>query len=105
MAQRTPRCSPKCLLSTTTPQRRRVGWSYSLTRRGPRRHSQQHPALARLHPALESGMKLRIGTRGSKLALWQAYAVRDALVDAHGDAVDVEIIEVSTQGDRIVDRP
>ncbi|HEY9212389.1 MAG TPA: hydroxymethylbilane synthase [Ancylobacter sp.] len=49
--------------------------------------------------------KLRLGTRGSPLALWQAHAVRDALVKAHGwetEAVSVEIIR--TTGDAITDR-
>lgn len=49
--------------------------------------------------------KLRLGTRGSPLALWQAHAVRDALVKAHGweeDAVSVEVIR--TTGDAITDR-
>ncbi len=49
--------------------------------------------------------KLRLGTRGSPLALWQAHAVRDALVKAHGwetEAVSVEVIR--TTGDAITDR-
>ncbi|MCJ8144872.1 hydroxymethylbilane synthase [Ancylobacter sp. A5.8] len=49
--------------------------------------------------------KLRLGTRGSLLALWQAHAVRDALLKAHGweaDAVSVEVIR--TTGDAITDR-
>ncbi|HSI39453.1 MAG TPA: hydroxymethylbilane synthase [Xanthobacteraceae bacterium] len=48
---------------------------------------------------------LRIGTRGSPLALWQAEAVRSALADAHGwpaQAVAVEVIR--TSGDAIQDR-
>jgi hydroxymethylbilane synthase len=47
---------------------------------------------------------LRIGTRGSRLALWQAGAVRDALA-AHGLAPEViEIVPIRTSGDRIQDR-
>ena len=49
--------------------------------------------------------KLKLGTRGSPLALWQAHAVRDALVKAHGwetEAVSVEVIR--TTGDAITDR-
>lgn len=49
--------------------------------------------------------RLRLGTRGSPLALWQAHAVRDALVKAHGwetEAVSVEVIR--TTGDAITDR-
>lgn len=47
---------------------------------------------------------VRIGTRGSALALWQAHHVRDALRAEHpGLRVDLEII--STEGDRVQDRP
>lgn len=47
---------------------------------------------------------IRIATRGSELALWQANHIRDALVAAHGDVV-VELLVVTTDGDRIQDRP
>lgn len=49
--------------------------------------------------------KLRLGTRGSPLALWQAHAVRDALLKAHGwneEAVEIQVIR--TTGDAITDR-
>lgn len=51
-------------------------------------------------------LPLRVGTRGSPLALAQARLVRAALLAAEpslGDAA-VEIVVVSTQGDRIQDR-
>ncbi len=49
---------------------------------------------------------IRVGTRGSQLALWQAAAVRDALLAAHRLAPDaVEIVTITTSGDRIKDRP
>jgi hydroxymethylbilane synthase len=49
---------------------------------------------------------IRIGTRGSRLALWQANAVRDALTAGHGLPPDaVEIVPIKTSGDRIRDRP
>ncbi len=49
---------------------------------------------------------LRIGTRGSPLALWQAEDVRDRLIAAHGLPMDaVEIRVISTSGDKIQDRP
>lgn len=49
---------------------------------------------------------LRIGTRGSALALAQANMVRDALVRQHGLApTDVEIVTFTTTGDRLTDRP
>lgn len=49
---------------------------------------------------------LRLGTRGSPLALYQARAVRDRLVAAHDLAPEaVEIRVIRTSGDRITDRP
>ncbi len=45
---------------------------------------------------------LRLGTRGSPLALAQAHMTAAALAD-HG--VTAEIVTVSTQGDRVQDRP
>jgi hydroxymethylbilane synthase len=49
---------------------------------------------------------LRIGTRGSPLALAQAYEVRARLMAAHGLAEDAfEIRTFKTTGDVIVDRP
>jgi hydroxymethylbilane synthase len=46
---------------------------------------------------------IRLGTRGSPLALVQAGMVRDALVAAHGIAV--EIVVIRTTGDKVQDRP
>ncbi len=49
---------------------------------------------------------LKIGTRGSKLALAQAYETRSRLIEAHGFTEDaIEIVPMSTAGDRIQDRP
>ncbi len=49
--------------------------------------------------------KLKIGTRGSKLALAQAYETRDKLIAAHGMSEnDIEIVVIKTTGDRIQDR-
>jgi len=47
---------------------------------------------------------IRIGTRRSRLALWQAYYVRDALLAAHSD-VSVELVEMVTEGDKTLDVP
>jgi hydroxymethylbilane synthase len=48
---------------------------------------------------------VRIGTRGSPLALAQAHEVRDRLVAAHGMAPEaIEIVVISTKGDRVQDR-
>ena len=47
----------------------------------------------------------RIGTRGSPLALAQAYETRRRLMEAHGLPEEMfEIVILSTQGDRIQDR-
>lgn len=52
------------------------------------------------------GDRLRIGTRGSPLALAQARDVQRRLMAAHGLAeVDVPITIIKTSGDRIQDRP
>ncbi|MGP3711846.1 hydroxymethylbilane synthase [Brucella sp. RRSP16] len=48
---------------------------------------------------------LKIGTRGSKLALAQAYETRRRLMEAHGLPEEaIEIVPMSTAGDRIQDR-
>jgi hydroxymethylbilane synthase len=49
---------------------------------------------------------VRIGTRGSPLALAQADEVRAKLMAAHGIAAEaIEIVVIRTSGDRIQDRP
>jgi hydroxymethylbilane synthase len=48
-------------------------------------------------------MTLRIGTRGSQLALWQARAVA-ARLEAAGD-VTCEIVTIKTSGDRLAEAP
>lgn len=49
---------------------------------------------------------LKIGTRGSPLALAQAREVRDRLMAAHDLAADeIAIVVITTTGDRIRDRP
>ena len=45
-------------------------------------------------------MKIRIGTRGSKLALWQAFFVKDRIEQAGHEA---EIVIIETKGDKILD--
>ena len=55
-----------------------------------------------------TGVKpIKIGTRGSPLALAQAYEVRDRLLAAHPALAEpgIEICVVTTKGDRIQDRP
>jgi hydroxymethylbilane synthase len=47
---------------------------------------------------------LRIATRKSALALWQANHVTDLLKDAH-PGIKIELVKIVTEGDRILDRP
>ncbi|MBI1385457.1 MAG: hydroxymethylbilane synthase [Rhizobiales bacterium] len=52
-----------------------------------------------------NAQQVRIGTRGSVLALVQANAVRDALIATGAIGPEaVEIVEIKTTGDRILDR-
>ena len=48
--------------------------------------------------------RIVIGSRGSRLALWQANWARDTLL-AHRPGLEVEILVVRTRGDRILDVP
>jgi len=50
------------------------------------------------------GQTIRIGTRGSKLALWQAEFVREALEKRH-PGLTVELVTIKTKGDKILDVP
>ncbi|MGB9735660.1 MAG: hydroxymethylbilane synthase [bacterium] len=45
-------------------------------------------------------MKIRIGTRGSKLALWQANHIK-SLLEKNFKSIDVELIIIKTSGDKI----
>lgn len=47
---------------------------------------------------------LRIATRKSALALWQANHVQGLLRDAH-PGINIELVKIVTEGDRILDRP
>jgi hydroxymethylbilane synthase len=47
---------------------------------------------------------IRIATRKSALALWQAEYVKQKLIDAHPDIV-IELVPRSTKGDKILDTP
>ena len=48
--------------------------------------------------------KVRIGSRGSPLALWQANWIKDLLLKQHSD-LDVDIKIIKTSGDKIQDVP
>jgi len=58
--------------------------------------------LRRVRPLMKS--ILRIGTRGSKLALWQANWVKQA-IEARLSHLSVEIQIIKTRGDKILDVP
>ena len=47
-------------------------------------------------------MKIKIGTRGSKLALWQANFIASKLAEKN---FDVELVKVQTHGDKILNAP
>jgi hydroxymethylbilane synthase len=49
-------------------------------------------------------MKIRIGTRKSNLAMAQTYLVRDAIL-AVEPAAQIELVALSTKGDKILDKP
>ncbi len=54
----------------------------------------------------DSRSKIRIGTRGSKLALAQAHQLRDRLITAHDlTPNDFDLIIIKTTGDIITDKP
>jgi hydroxymethylbilane synthase len=64
------------------------------------------PRQSRGPVAQSSNIVLRLGTRGSPLALTQARMVRQALARAHGlDPEQIAIEAIRTSGDRIQDRP
>ncbi|MBX2840595.1 MAG: hydroxymethylbilane synthase [Flammeovirgaceae bacterium] len=46
-------------------------------------------------------IKIKIGTRGSKLALWQAYYIEDLLKNK---GIETEVVTIATKGDKILDR-
>jgi hydroxymethylbilane synthase len=47
---------------------------------------------------------IRVATRQSELALWQAQHVRASLL-RHNPGLNVELVRMTTQGDRILDQP
>lgn len=58
----------------------------------------------RIPPAAVTPSKLRIATRESKLAMWQTEHVAARLQERH-PGLAVEIVGMTTKGDRILDRP
>jgi hydroxymethylbilane synthase len=53
---------------------------------------------------MSSQTPLRIATRKSPLALWQAHHVRQHLLRLYPD-LPIELVEITTQGDKILDTP
>lgn len=51
-----------------------------------------------------SDMTIKIGTRASKLALWQAEFVASA-IKKFSPSAEIELIKINTQGDKILDAP
>lgn len=47
-------------------------------------------------------MKIKIGTRGSKLALWQAHYISTLLING---GLETEILTIETKGDKVLDQP
>ena len=48
-------------------------------------------------------MRIRIATRQSALAMWQAEHVA-AIIEKHDEVDDVQLVPLSTRGDEILDR-
>ncbi|MES1905196.1 MAG: hypothetical protein MHPSP_001850, partial [Paramarteilia canceri] len=47
---------------------------------------------------------LRVGSRSSQLAMKQTEAVLNALKKEYGDKYDYEIVQITTKGDRTVNK-
>ncbi len=67
-----------------------------------------HPAAVARRPAVQAvatdGASVRIGTRGSKLALWQANFVKSILTEKF-PCQAIELVVIKTLGDKILDVP
>jgi hydroxymethylbilane synthase len=59
--------------------------------------------LLELQPLIMN-RSLKIGTRGSKLALWQANWIKSAICSQHPD-ISVDLVTIKTKGDKILDVP
>ena len=58
------------------------------------------------HPLPSPAQPLKIGTRGSPLALWQAHEVRRCLMEAFAlPEAAFEIVVIKVTGDQILDKP
>lgn len=61
--------------------------------------------MTNTHPLPANARPLRLGTRRSELAMWQAHHVRDRLRAHWGDTLEIELVEIVTKGDQILDKP
>lgn len=75
---------------------------------GTRRHLITKASLAVEQQDRTKVSLIRIGTRGSPLALAQAYETRDKLMAAHSELEDdgaIQIVIIKTTGDKILSQP
>jgi hydroxymethylbilane synthase len=76
---------------------------------GPQRRYRRAPGVPKRrrsgYDVAMNDQPIRIGTRGSPLALVQATSVRDRLVAARPDTPAPQIVTIRTTGDAITDRP
>src|SRR6476646_759171 len=95
---RTPKRSPGCSASPRT--RTGARWSRS---RG--RAAASASVTSPRHPSADQKMniELRLGTRGSQLALWQANTVAARIAAAGGPPC--RIVVIKTSGDRLQEAP
>ena len=64
----------------------------------------QYRTTSQVTGSKQATRTIRIATRQSPLALWQANFVKQALQAAHGD-LQVELLAMTTRGDKILDSP
>ncbi|XP_010941629.1 porphobilinogen deaminase, chloroplastic [Elaeis guineensis] len=88
---------------------RRPASSLALLSRPPRRRATVVRAAVAVEQEVKTKVSLvRIGTRGSPLALAQAHETRDKLMATHSELAEdgaIEIIIIKTTGDKILNQP
>lgn len=62
----------------------------------------QRRQLCRMQSLMDG--KIKIGTRGSQLALWQSNWVKSVLEEKY-PSLNVELVPIKTKGDKILDVP
>ena len=68
------------------------------------RHLRRKQLRLLRHRVMQMKMQIKIGTRGSQLALWQAEWVKTRIQSLFPE-IEPVIVPIKTTGDRIVDRP